>query len=255
MMKRCEVYIFVLISVVIHILLMLLVRFPVYSIVKPSENSYVMVNIVSSLNNRLDSISKVDIFAKYSCDQAIKGSEAYLKARLIKQSTKKRHIKKYVKRKLTKNKRYVSPKKKVIVKANTKKSVKKMLNAKDSIDNKRSIIQSPESSSIVRKSGGIKHCKYTKKTLPSTVSISSLRFRKKVKPRYPFIARQLGYQGKVKVAFIVDKEGVVKSVNILCGSGIPVLDRAAVNAVKKWLFYPVGKKVHIVTYILFVLKR
>ncbi|MBW1722340.1 MAG: energy transducer TonB [Deltaproteobacteria bacterium] len=60
-------------------------------------------------------------------------------------------------------------------------------------------------------------------------------------PRYPRIARRRGYQGVVQMEVLVDREGKAKEVRLLHSSGYPVLDKAALNAVRKWRFEP-GKR-------------
>jgi TonB family protein len=49
---------------------------------------------------------------------------------------------------------------------------------------------------------------------------------------YPNIARQMGWQGRVKVSFIIFADGFAKDVNIIQTSGVEVLDRSAMKAVK-----------------------
>ena len=87
-----------------------------------------------------------------------------------------------------------------------------------------------------------------------TVSIKKLRFVKKVVPKYPFVARQLGYEGVVKLSFIVDRDGRVCDVRLLKGSGRKVLDKAAISAVRKWRFSPISRSVRVVTSIVFRLE-
>jgi len=48
---------------------------------------------------------------------------------------------------------------------------------------------------------------------------------------YPRIARQMGWQGKVIIAFIVSIDGNAKNIEIRESSGIELLDRNAVTAV------------------------
>lgn len=58
----------------------------------------------------------------------------------------------------------------------------------------------------------------------------------KVPPEYPDIARQSGIEGTVQLQALVGKDGRVKDVKVV--KGIPVLDDAAVMAVKQWVFKP-----------------
>jgi Ca-activated chloride channel homolog len=58
----------------------------------------------------------------------------------------------------------------------------------------------------------------------------------KVDPAYPELARQARVSGKVVLTLTVDEEGNVTDVNVV--SGHPLLDDAAVNAVKQWKYAP-----------------
>ena len=58
----------------------------------------------------------------------------------------------------------------------------------------------------------------------------------RVPPEYPDIARQSGIEGTVQLQALVGKDGKVKDVKVM--KGIPVLDDAAVTAVKQWVFKP-----------------
>jgi TonB family protein len=49
---------------------------------------------------------------------------------------------------------------------------------------------------------------------------------------YPSMARRMGWQGSVKVSFIIFADGFAKGVNIIQTSGIEVLDMSAIKAVK-----------------------
>ena len=60
-------------------------------------------------------------------------------------------------------------------------------------------------------------------------------------PRYPAIAKRRGYQGTVILEVLVSMDGAVKEVRVFESSGHKVLDKAAIKAVKGWLFEP-GKK-------------
>jgi protein TonB len=55
-------------------------------------------------------------------------------------------------------------------------------------------------------------------------------------PEYPKLARQTGARGAVKLTATVGKDGKVKSVKVL--SGHPMLQAAAVEAVKQWVYKP-----------------
>ena len=58
----------------------------------------------------------------------------------------------------------------------------------------------------------------------------------KVPPVYPDIAREAGVDGVVLVQALVGKDGKVKDVRVV--KNIPMLDDAAIAAVKQWVFKP-----------------
>ncbi len=55
---------------------------------------------------------------------------------------------------------------------------------------------------------------------------------------YPRVARQMGWEGKVVVSFIVCIDGHAKDIKIKEGSGITLLDRNAIETVKKASPFP-----------------
>jgi protein TonB len=58
----------------------------------------------------------------------------------------------------------------------------------------------------------------------------------KVSPLYPDIAREASIDGTVMVQALVGKDGKVKDTRVV--KSIPMLDAAAVTAVKQWVFKP-----------------
>ncbi len=59
---------------------------------------------------------------------------------------------------------------------------------------------------------------------------------KKVAPRYPELARKAGIEGQVVCEIVVGKDGRVKKARVV--KSVPMLDEAALNAVKQWVFTP-----------------
>jgi len=59
---------------------------------------------------------------------------------------------------------------------------------------------------------------------------------KKVEPLYPEIARQARVEGVVIIEATTDMYGRVASVKLL--RSIPLLDQAAVDAVRQWVYEP-----------------
>ncbi|MFW6129237.1 MAG: energy transducer TonB, partial [Candidatus Aminicenantaceae bacterium] len=57
-----------------------------------------------------------------------------------------------------------------------------------------------------------------------------------VKPVYPEIARQAEIEGSVILQVTIDKKGNVQNLKIL--RSIPLLDQAAIDAVKQWIYEP-----------------
>jgi protein TonB len=55
---------------------------------------------------------------------------------------------------------------------------------------------------------------------------------------YPAMARKMGWEGKVVVAFFVRSDGSVRDIRVVQGSGYPALDRGAVDAVRKASPFP-----------------
>ena len=69
-------------------------------------------------------------------------------------------------------------------------------------------------------------------------------YRKNPPPIYPRTARRRGLQGKVVLEVFVYKNGTVRDLRVLTSSGYKILDKAAVKAVKNWLFEPAMKGEH-----------
>lgn len=62
------------------------------------------------------------------------------------------------------------------------------------------------------------------------------RFKKQ--PRYPYRAKRMGTQGKVKLRFLVDKDGNVSDITILASDPPGVFDESVINAVSSWKYAP-----------------
>jgi protein TonB len=60
----------------------------------------------------------------------------------------------------------------------------------------------------------------------------------RVKPIYPEIALRAGVEGVVKVRALVGRDGRVVDAIVHPKFSIPILDQAAVEAVRKWVFKP-----------------
>ena len=55
---------------------------------------------------------------------------------------------------------------------------------------------------------------------------------------YPIVARKKGWQGRVVISFVVDKDGSIMDINIRESSGFSLLDRSAVKTIKKVAPFP-----------------
>jgi len=63
-------------------------------------------------------------------------------------------------------------------------------------------------------------------------------YKQNTSPPYPRKARRLGYEGIVMLKVLINENGRVDDLTVLKSSGHTVLDRAALSAVRKWLFEP-----------------
>ncbi|MEW6571581.1 MAG: energy transducer TonB [Nitrospirota bacterium] len=69
-------------------------------------------------------------------------------------------------------------------------------------------------------------------------SFSYIRDMIQKKVTYPRLARQMGWEGKVTVSFIVSIIGSAKDVKVVRGSGVNILDKSAMEAVKNASPFP-----------------
>ncbi len=72
----------------------------------------------------------------------------------------------------------------------------------------------------------------------SALKIARPLYRQNTPPSYPRKARRLGYEGIVMLKVLIDEAGRVDDLTVFESSGYAVLDRAAISAVRKWLFEP-----------------
>ena len=73
------------------------------------------------------------------------------------------------------------------------------------------------------------------------ISIAVPKYRENSQPAYPRIATERGFEGVVLLSAEIEADGKVGVLKVKNSSGYAVLDRAALDAVKKWKFDP-GKK-------------
>ena len=65
-----------------------------------------------------------------------------------------------------------------------------------------------------------------------------IRYLIQKKAAYPKLAKQMGLEGKVIVSFIVNSNGHAKDIKIMNSSGIEILDRSSIEAVKNASPFP-----------------
>ena len=78
----------------------------------------------------------------------------------------------------------------------------------------------------------------------STVAMNKMAmpmYQQNKHPSFPMIARRRGYEGKVLLDVLVDVKGLVADLKIKHSSGHLSLDRAALHAVKSWVFIPASE--------------
>jgi len=71
-----------------------------------------------------------------------------------------------------------------------------------------------------------------------TVFVTDEMILKKVAPVYPLIARRKGLYGEVLLMVELHKDGSIANIVIKKSSGHDILDKAALSAVKRWIFAP-----------------
>lgn len=72
----------------------------------------------------------------------------------------------------------------------------------------------------------------------SVLKIARPLYKQNTSPPYPRKARRMGYEGTVMLKVLINENGRVDDLTVLKSSGHTVLDRAALSAVRKWLFEP-----------------
>ena len=70
------------------------------------------------------------------------------------------------------------------------------------------------------------------------IALTQASYRDTPRPAYPESSRREGREGRVLLRVLVDDQGRSKQVEINSSSGSDALDRAAVEAIKRWRFHP-----------------
>ncbi|MBW1776987.1 MAG: energy transducer TonB [Deltaproteobacteria bacterium] len=74
--------------------------------------------------------------------------------------------------------------------------------------------------------------------VPTPVKEARPAYKKNPPPSYPRSARRRGMEGKVLLEVFVSAQGKPEKIKLLESSGHGVLDRAALSAVRSWIFEP-----------------
>jgi protein TonB len=97
----------------------------------------------------------------------------------------------------------------------------------------------PDGGPVQRASlGGLRGFGADKKATYLKANFSYIRDMVNRKLTYPVIARQMGWEGKVKVSFTISRDGFARDVTITQSSGKEVLDNSAVEAVRNASPFP-----------------
>lgn len=65
---------------------------------------------------------------------------------------------------------------------------------------------------------------------------------KSINPRYPDLARQAGIEGTVLIEVLVNEEGKIEQARVIQSDVTPAMEKAALEAVKKFLFKPAKQR-------------
>ena len=74
------------------------------------------------------------------------------------------------------------------------------------------------------------------KAAAATISQAKPKYLENRQPQYPEMARRRGYEGEVLLNVLVAANGSVADISVKHSSGHAVLDKAAMEAVRQWLF-------------------
>lgn len=69
-----------------------------------------------------------------------------------------------------------------------------------------------------------------------SMGVQMARLTRQVKPEYPFLAKQTRTSGVVHLVCVIGKDGTVQNLQVI--SGHPLLTRAALEAVRLWIYKP-----------------
>ncbi|MBU0481567.1 MAG: energy transducer TonB [Proteobacteria bacterium] len=99
------------------------------------------------------------------------------------------------------------------------------------------VVENAESAPEVRQTPEVQGAENNRE-MASAVVLARPLYKENPPPEYPAMARRRQLQGTVLLEVAVSREGKVEGLEIAESSGHKVLDRAAVEAVRYWLFEP-----------------
>lgn len=123
---------------------------------------------------------------------------------------------------------------------------------KDIKKGKKKIVKSKENNKVLSKNDFLDKNRFIqgKDGIFTAIKSDGIEFEilKEVEPKYPVIAKKMGYSGsgKVTVKFLVDLDGEVKNIRIIAGESKYGFKEEVLKALKKWRFRPIvyeGKRI------------
>ncbi len=149
-----------------------------------------------------------------------------------------REIKKIKKKEIIKHKK--TEKKPVPVKVEEKAPAPEPVKEEETVQDKAGTVEKeaadeppPDTNDSSAKSSTV-----TAGTATGVISEADPLYSVNPEPRYPRMAKKRGYEGTVLLNVLVSKEGRVKNLWIFESCGYNILDNAAMEAVKDWIFKP-----------------
>ena len=137
------------------------------------------------------------------------------------------------------------PVKPVIYPVETIQNPQNVLEKKDQRFDQKSFYRDDEpSQSVPKRDVSTRTAAKTEQSASAAVQMARPAYLKNSVPKYPRLARKKGYEGTVVLEVLVDEKGEVDDLILFKSSGHPILDKAAISSVKKWLFEPgaIGRK-------------
>jgi protein TonB len=148
------------------------------------------------------------------------------------------------KKKAEKKKLFAKPeKKKQVIRSSKAATIDEKKNKAEPqiISKKDDLTQEPERNILKDRSAAEANQSFSDSQEFNSVKKAIPIYDKNPSPEYPLIARRGGFQGTVVLEVMVDRNGRVGELRVLKSSGYKVLDRAAGESVRDWIFKPATK--------------